>query len=690
MKIQIRTYIFFLSLLCTLAAVAQPMSGRNTYKQMVETADEQFQLNEYHNALEWYQKAFDEIASNELQYKIAHLLYLTRNYEAAEKAFAKVEKKDKDTSFPETPYWLAMMQKMNGKYDDAIKGFEAFAKETEDVTLKKRCALEVKGAQFALKATEPDNVKVENAGKDVNSASSEASPALNPKNDKELLYASFHRNKESVRDGKEGDLNMKIYAASKTGNDWSGSKVLNTVVNRESQTSTSPSFSKDGNTMYFTRAEFSGELVTASKVFMSKREKNGDFGPATELKGINGNYIVKHPVQGELFGKEVLFFSSNMDGGQGGYDLYYSTKKGDDGYELPVNLGNILNTMGDEITPFYRDGKLWFSSNGHPSMGGLDIFSTAWNGTAWSNPVNMGKQYNSPADDHYYSVSADGYTGFVVSNRLGTTPMKGFSKTCCDDIWTANVERVTSNYIETVFTKDKKGKEVALSGANLQIIELTDNKLGKTETKENLKSNNFEVPLTLERSYMAITCKTGYVCDTFKFNSNGIVKSKNIEHKAVLALIPVKIDTSTYEEITVGEKIRLNNIYYDYDSDVILPDAEGDLKYLADIMKQYPDLVIELSSHTDSRGKDEYNLKLSQRRANSAVRYMNEKQGIAIDRLKPVGFGETQLLNRCTNTVKDCTDDEHRFNRRTEFKILSGPETIVVKKRIKKNIPKNK
>ena len=122
--------------------------------------------------------------------------------------------------------------------------------------------------------------------------------------------------------------------------------------------------------------------------------------------------MAKHPAPGELFGREVLYFSSDMQGGDGGFDIYYATKKGDGIFGEPVPLIGI-NTIGDEETPFYKDGNLYFSTTGLPGMGGYDIFYSTWNGTKWSKPTNMGKGYNSPLDDVFFSLSPDGYSGFL-------------------------------------------------------------------------------------------------------------------------------------------------------------------------------------------------------------------------------------------------------------------------------------
>ena len=146
--------------------------------------------------------------------------------------------------------------------------------------------------------------------------------------------------------------------------------------------------------------------------------------------------------------------------------------------------------------------------------------------------------------------------------------------------------------------------------------------------------------------------------------------------------MPVEIEVEKTEIVEKGEPIRLNNIYYDLDDDAILEDSEQDLDYLTDLMNQYPTMVIELSSHTDSQGKSDYNEDLSQRRAESAVKYLR-KNGIDKKRMKPVGYGEKRILNHCKNRVP-CTDDEHRQNRRTEFKIIAGPKSIEIKRTVKK------
>jgi outer membrane protein OmpA-like peptidoglycan-associated protein len=174
---------------------------------------------------------------------------------------------------------------------------------------------------------------------------------------------------------------------------------------------------------------------------------------------------------------------------------------------------------------------------------------------------------------------------------------------------------------------------------------------------------------------MAIANAEGYKPDTLVFNTLGVKKSVSMEKKLTLHLIKREPE---YDTLRINEPIRLDNILYDYNKADIRPDAEPDLQGVVDLMKKYPDMKIELSSHTDARGNDSYNEDLSQRRANSAVAWIVSK-GVTADRILAKGYGEKQLLNKCTNGV-ECTEEEHQLNRRTEFKITAGPTSIIIEK----------
>jgi peptidoglycan-associated lipoprotein len=654
------------------ALQAQPLSNRHTLAQMIETADAQYDGKAWTNALTWYEKAREEDPKDSyLDYRIGLCHYNLRDYAKAEmflgKALRKDEKdKDDTNNYTDIPLKLARAKKSQEKYDEAIALLEKLVATTTDAATKKLASAELDGAKAAKSMTQPELLKLDNAGNDVNCPDKDFSPALSKQG--ELYYVSTRQNGIVVIDGKKSDYFGNILSANADGKgSFTNAKALDEVINRAGTHTSYVTFSPSGNRMYFTRSEMKGQVVASSKLFMSIKERNG-WGAAIEIKGINGN--VMHPCAGELFGKEVLFFTSDMEGTKGATDIFYATKKTDDTYEYPVNLGETINTAGEEYTPFYRDGKLYFSSTGHAGMGGFDVFVSSWDGTGWSKPSNLGKGYNSAQDDYCFSVDAKG-NGFLASNRVGNGKIKGFPATCCDDIWVATMDEYKVNLALNVLDKNKK----PLIGTAVQIIEMTGNKPGKTDNKNNATAHNYDAPLAFDKSYMVITTKDGYIPDTTYFNTVGLKKTTTIDKNVVLKARPADpkyMKFVTKEVIKQGGSIRMNNIYYDLADDKILPDAEGDLTALAGIMKEYPSVIIEISSHTDAQSGDAYNMKLSQRRAESAVRYLVEKQAIDRSRLQPKGYGETMILNRCLNGVKDCTDEEHRFNRRTEFKIIGG------------------
>jgi len=426
--------------------------------------------------------------------------------------------------------------------------------------------------------------------------------------------------------------------------------------------------------MLFVRSELDGTVELSSKIYYATQGSGGTWAKATMVEGLNGDYVAKHPAFGELYGREVVFFTSDMVGGEGGLDIYYATKKGEGQYDSPVNLGPEINTPYDDVTPFYANGTLYFSSEGYPSLGGFDIFRSDWSGDAWSAPVNMGKGFNSNLDDRYFQLDASGKNGVVTSNRPPTRSVK--SKTCCDDVFLLNVEPIIIDLL--ALTLDGDGQ--LLQGVTVDLVQLSDGDSTVLSRKLNPEGNRFDFELVDDVTYALVAKREGYSDASVEFNTLGITEPTKMEKTLVLNQEIIEDTTPAEEtiEITLNQPIRLANIYYDFDDDKILPASEPDLSYILELMQQYPEMVVELGSHTDAQGKEGYNETLSQRRAQSAVNWIQER-GIDVSRLVAKGYGESNILNQCVNGVR-CSDDEHRFNRRTEFKILEGPQTIQVKK----------
>ncbi len=678
-------YVILFSLIAFIpAAFSQPV-GRVTPKVMLEIADEEFEKKNYYTALEWYEKYTDEVEEPELEvsYKIAQVQYILRDFRQAERDYKRVirkierlqQRKERKPSieipnYPDIRFTYARILKMNEKYDEAIEQFQRYiTEEAEEPTMVRLAKSEITGAEMGQASMDIPGLEVNALENEINSPFTEYSPYISG-DGQSLYYSSFSRDDIVVLDGKEGSYHSKVYMAKKADEGWAAGSALSDKINRENYHSGNATFSEDGNTMYFTRSLLEGNSLNKSIIYYSQRGSDGWMG-ARALEGQDTSYINRHPMPGELYGKEVLFFVSDRPGGFGGLDIYYAPFIEEGELGEAVNLGKVINTLGDEATPFYIDGTLFFSSTGHAGLGGYDIFETTWDGSKWSEPLNLGKGLNSSVDDLYYTADEKGLNGFLVSNRPSKNSLK--SKTCCDDIYEFTRPEIIAGLLADVV--DNNGKP--LRGANLSLLELTNDEKELLKEKTNPNGNTFEFGLELEKAFMVYATKEGYFPDSFTVNTVGLIESANYEH--TFNLLPIPVPEPEYDTVTVtiNEPIRLSKIYYDFDDDKILAEAEEDLADLLNLLNEYPEMVIELSSHTDSRGRNSYNQQLSQRRANSAKNWLVDK-GIDTERIKAVGYGESQILNQCTDGV-ECTDEEHRFNRRTEFKILEGPTTITIK-----------
>ncbi len=682
-------FAFALSAIAQLAA--QPMRN-NLPEDIIAAADEQFAKKNWSDAADWYLKYYDlDKTDRETAYKIAQCYLQLRDYTKAEtwlsRAVSKTTSRKKagktidNDAMTEAKFQYARVLKMNEKYDEAITAFDDYislAKEGDKfLSLAKA---EWQGAKIASSMKENAKLEIKNAGKNVNSAQGEYSPAQGKDG---TLYFASHRSDEIITlDGKEGDYHTKIYTSTRNAKgNWEEAKALGDEINRPNVDQGNVCLSADGNVLYFTRVELSGNTIGTSKIYYCVKS-GGNWGPSTEVAGLTGT-IAKHPAMGELYGKEVLFFVSDMEGTKGGFDIFYATKIDNGSFTAPVNLGEVINTAGDDESPFYRDGKLYFASTGHAGLGGLDVFVSEWNGSTWSNPKNLGKGVNSSVDDHYYSTDAQG-DGYVVSNRAGGKSVK--SKTCCDDIWVITKEKVILQ-LEGIATDGK----ATLNGVSYELAEITNGKAGKTDTKMgDMYASNLEV----NRSYRLAAKKEGYESNSVEFNTVGLDKSELIKKSIALKLIPKVIPPPTppptppvvIKTVTRKDKISLPNIYYKLNKAKAngaemenFDAAQSSLDYLYSLMVKYSDLVIEVGSHTDSRGTAESNIKLSQRRADGIREYLMAK-GISSERIVPKGYGETVLVNQCKDGVK-CSEEEHLQNRRTEFQIISGPTEIEVEVR---------
>jgi len=680
--------ILFVLLFAVVISQAQPIR-ENSFAQKLAAAQEAEDNGNYAGALEWWEKVYDEAkknkskkTSNSVYYgyalKIGELNYKLRDYERAEKRFKRILSNDEDNEYSDWRYVYGQVLKSSAKYTEALEEFNKVISLSENDSIINRAQVEIDGINM-LRTLEPNvETAIAPLDKNVNSPSAEYSPRES--GDGGFYYASLNRKKaiEPGNSEEDDDHHAKIYVSEKDkeGKFQKGS-ALDQNVNRKGFHNAHLALSRDGRTMYFTRVQMIGTEITSSQIMVSYKKDSG-WSAANLAPVINGDWYAKQPAVGQLFGKEVLFFVSDMEGGLGNYDIFYSNINADGTFSSPVNLGPSVNTAGDDISPFFSDGTLYFSTDARPSIGGQDLFYSVWDGSTWSDAENMGLGYNSSYDDHGFSLAEEGGRGYFLSNRPTDKKKKLVSETCCDDIFEFNIREIVIDLLAIVVNENGE----PLNGATIKLENLSDPINYPTDMKFNSLGNEFQFLLDSDFKYKAVITSSGYYPDSLEFNTAAIIDNFTVKKKITLKPLPVVEEVEETEIVSRNEAIRLNNIYYDLDDDSILEDAEEDLDFLTDLMNEYPTMVIELSSHTDSQGKAAYNEDLSQRRAESARKYLTQN-GIDKKRIKPVGYGEKRILNHCKNRVP-CTDDEHRQNRRTEFKIIAGPQSIEITRTVKK------
>lgn len=379
----------------------------------------------------------------------------------------------------------------------------------------------------------------------------------------------------------------------------------------------------------------------------------------------------------------ALYFVSDKPGGLGDHDIYVSYKDAKGNWGKAVNLGPTINTAyGEEAVFMHPDGKtLYFSSQGHNSMGGYDIFKSVYDEATktWGKPVNLGYPVNTTDDDIFFVLSASGKRGYYTSadsQSLGLRDLYVITFLGPEKPMILNNEdnliaSATKPVQETVIAPKVEIKEAQLTllkgvildaltkeklSADIEIVDNVANKVIAT-FKSNSATGKYLVSLPAGKNYGIAVKKDGY-----------LFHSENFDIPATAAFQEVEKDIEL-KKLAVGGKIVLRNIFFDLDKATLRPESAAELERLTKLMNDVPSLKIELSGHTDSRGSDTYNQQLSEKRAKAVVDYLTTK-GISADRLKWAGYGETQLVNGCSNGV-NCTDEQHQENRRTEFKVLS-------------------
>ena len=553
---------------------------------------------------------------------------------------------------PEYIYKYIQTQRSLGNYEEADNWLVKFKTIQND----DRRADELDGSNIALyeslKSKQGVEVKIKNL--DINSKYSDFGAFVYNNN----MYFASARNTDNEIYKWNNEPYLDIYSAEVSNSENNIDSISNpTSINikekdRDDVHEASVAITNDGNTMYFTRDNvnkknkpvYDKKGTSHLKIYKATKAQDGSWDQVVELPFNDDIYSTGHPTLSP--DNKILYFVSDREGGFGQTDIYQVAIRGDS-YDAPVNLGPKVNTEGREMFPFVaKDSTLYFSSDGYLNLGLLDIFKTNILKDEEAEVENMGAPYNSGFDDFAYFVDSDTQKGYFSSNRAdgkGGDDIYGFTAQPCKQMITGTVrdsKLLTPIPMATVQLIDESGKIVK---------EVTSDENGLYEMKADCS-----------QKYKVLGMKADYKDDLQDVETTDVTGE---EHVVDLNLIPLINDN----------EIVINPIFFDFDKWGIRADAAYELENIVSVMRAHPNMVIKIESHTDSRGGDNYNLKLSDRRAKSTQEYLYSR-GIANERIESaIGYGETRLVNKCSNGVK-CTAEEHQENRRSKFIILKDSE----------------
>lgn len=637
----------------------------NSCKQVkLEDADKKFAQGEYFVAADMYRKVYRKISpkKRELRGEIALRMaesYRLINYPVrANAAYANAIRYNVGDSTVTLQYARSLHKV--GDYKQAARYYEEFLKLFPD---NKFALNGLEGTKLAPKWKDKPTKYVVKRMELFNSNRGEFSPMLLPP-DYDQVYFTSNR-KEATGDTISGITGAKlndIFMSRKDENgNWMKPEQVESAINTASDEGVT-SFTTDGSSMYYTHTPILDSLSSTYPAILVSRRSGGSWGAGTrvEINRRDSTSVYAHPAISST--GEYLYFVSDMPGGYGGKDIWRARLIGDL-VESVENLGADINTAGDEMFPYYRDDTtMYFASDGHVGMGGLDIYKASYNSSRkrWA-IENMKSPINSQADDFGITFAGRKESGFFSSNRGDG---KGF-----DHIYSFEypvIKTVVEGYIvdtDDEFVTKSTVRVVGRDGTNKRFP-------GKVD-------GTYSLDVTQGTDYVFLASGENYL--NTRMSLKTVQMEKDSTYLVDFILTPI------------NKPVVLENIFFDFDKATLRPESKEELDGLIDLLNLNPNVTIELSAHTDRKGSDDYNVKLSQRRAESVVDYLI-RAGIAKDRLTAVGKGKTEPKKVTKAVVKkydfltegdilteefidqlspEQQDMADQVNRRTEFKVLS-------------------
>ncbi|PZD78090.1 OmpA family protein [Mesonia sp. K7] len=642
-----KNYIYIIFIIFPLLLFSQ--------KSKVKSADKSFE--DYHFVktsdilLDVVGKGYE---SEDVLAQLAQSYYLRNNFAEAEKWYGKlIALKEKEGTLnninPEYIYRYVQTLRSSQKYDLAEQWMIKF-KELLPEDLRVKNYEQEKDEIEALK----DKPKFVNL-KNININSKNSDFGAYPYQDM-ILFSS------SRGEGRKYEWNnqpyLDVYQA-KRRNDSTFYNVekFSSDINSNLHESSIAFYAND-SIMFFTRDNdrVSRDNTIKLQIYKTVLGKKGWSKPK-RVSFCDDNYNFAHSTINKA--GTFMYFASDMPGSLGQSDIYKAPIHKDGTLGIPENLGELINTKGVESFPFINEnGDLFFSSNGRPNLGGVDIFvirdfENKIKNSEEINIENLGIPYNSPKDDFAYFEDEGGETGFLASNRdggKGDDDIYRFYKTV------ENIEEQPKQEL-IVHVLSKKSSD-SLTHSTVSLF----NRFGDEITREEIdKASTLIEGLEEDQEYIVRVYKEGYILEETRFKTSNQTYTQRLS---------IYLDEEESTKFKIGDDLAkildIPFIYFEYDKAEITKKAEVELQKVISFLNSYPDVKIDVRSHTDSRGSDAYNLELSKRRNDATKKYIIEVGGITADRISGEGYGETKPVNHCTNGVK-CTDQEHQLNRRSEF-----------------------
>ncbi len=588
----------------------------------------------------------------------------------------------------ENSYLKAHCHKNSAKYEFALEILEPLLKEKLDRTLRKLITLEIENCQFAINTiNDPKGITIFHLKKPVNDIRSEYSPYFI--NDSIIIYAQVEPTDEitySIYDSTPIP-NAKLFYASYNNNKWEKGNKLNEIINTTNTNILNGSFSLDKKRFYYNTCYKNWQYKNVCNIYASNYKDNIFETPYKLGNSINNNnFTSSHPTSGSTYNKdlEIIYFASDRPGGRGGMDIWFTVYNMKyKTYTEPKNAGSKINTEKDEITPFYNNitKTLYYSSNGKVGLGCFDIYKATGEMRRWLPAKNLGSPFNTNADDVYYVNNEKQNRGFIVSNRQGSYLLG--NEYCCYDMFFFKY-----NDIEQITLK---GKLEATIDSTIQkyfkkgiVFRNQDSILDEMNKYYENTIVSLYIQNELENDSIYITSDTANKIGEYLFNVEkdqeyNIIFHDEKEFKGQLKVLTDENDVIN-NQITVNplkisiipeEALIITNIYYDFNESFLNEASKAVLdSTLISLLIEKPDFSIEVSSHTDSIGDDNYNIQLSEKRAENVAKYLNSR-GIEKERMQTIGYGESIPI--APNSFPDGNDNPsgRELNRRTEFKIIS-------------------